>query len=207
MSGERCMPRCRGRVLRYSDCSTAGSSPISITPTVLCGPGIVPYKQEGRNERSYRKQECRMNMKRVIETINEAYPISSETEQALKDSVTECHFPKRYQLVKAGAYSKCAYFIEEGMTRSFWLVNGEEITTSFSYEGGIVFSMDELYYNKVSEEFVETLEDVVAYRALARTVSHQYRVGQLGTHYPSKRISAVAPFAQRAPHPVGRRSV
>ena len=50
------------------------------------------------------------------------------------------------------------------MTRSYWLVNGEEITTSFSCEGGIVFSMDELYYNKMSEEFVETLEDVVAYK-------------------------------------------
>lgn len=50
------------------------------------------------------------------------------------------------------------------MTRSFWLVNGEEITTSFSWEGGIVFSMDELYYNKPSEEFVETLEDVVVYK-------------------------------------------
>ena len=61
-------------------------------------------------------------------------------------------------------FCKSAYFIEKGMTRSFWLVNGEEITTSFSDEGGIVFSMDELYYNKPSEEFVETLEDVVAYR-------------------------------------------
>ena len=50
------------------------------------------------------------------------------------------------------------------MTRSFWLVNGEEITTSFAYEGSIVFSMDELYYNKISEEFVETLEEVVAYK-------------------------------------------
>ena len=116
-----------------------------------------------------------MNMKRVIETINEVYPISSETEQALKDSVTECHFPKRYQLVKAGAYSKCAYFIEEGMTRSFWLVNGEEITTSFSCEGGIVFSMDELYYNKVSEEFVETLEDVVAYRISVERLLELFR--------------------------------
>lgn len=61
-------------------------------------------------------------------------------------------------------FCKSAYFIEKGMTRSFWLVNGEEITTSFAYEGSIVFSMDELYYNKVSEEFVETLEDVEAYQ-------------------------------------------
>ena len=70
----------------------------------------------------------------------------------------------RYQLIEADKFCKSAYFIEEGMTRSFWLVNGEEITTSFACEGAIVFSMDELYYNKMSEEFVETLEDVVAYR-------------------------------------------
>ena len=116
-----------------------------------------------------------MAMKRVIETINSLYPLSADTIQALQESVTECRFPKRYQLVKAGVYVKCAYFIEQGMTRSFWLVNGEEITTSFSCEGGIVFSMDELYYNKVSEEFVETLEDVVVYRISLERLLYLFR--------------------------------
>lgn len=90
--------------------------------------------------------------------------MSDKTIQTLKESVTLCHFPKKHLLIKADIFCKSAYFIEQGMTRSFWLVNGEEITTSFAYEGSIVFSMDELYYNKVSEEFVETLEDVVAYQ-------------------------------------------
>ena len=45
-----------------------------------------------------------------------------------------------------------------------WVVDGEEVTTSFSVEGGIVFSMDELYYGRPSEEEVETLEEVEAYR-------------------------------------------
>lgn len=108
-------------------------------------------------------------METVIEKINALYPLSPETERSLLESVTECHFPRRYQLVRAGIYCKYAYFIEQGMTRSFWLVNGEEITTSFSCEGGLVFSMDELYYDKVSEEYVETLEEVLAYRiALSR---------------------------------------
>lgn len=103
-------------------------------------------------------------MMNVINKINSFYPISDDTIQTLKEHVTLCHFPKKYQLIKANMFCKSAYFIEKGMTRSFWLVNGEEITTSFSYEGGIIFSMDELYYNNVSEEFVETLEDVVAYK-------------------------------------------
>lgn len=48
----------------------------------------------------------------------------------------------------------------------FWFVNGEEIIIFFLWEGGIVFSMDELYYNKLSEEFVEMFEDVVVYKIL-----------------------------------------
>ena len=103
-------------------------------------------------------------MTNVIEMMTSLYPVSDDTIQLLKDNVTLCHFPKKYQSIKANQYSRSAYFIEKGMTRSYWLVNGEEITTSFSCEGGIVFSMDELYYNKMSEEFVETLEDVVAYK-------------------------------------------
>lgn len=103
-------------------------------------------------------------MVNIIDKINSSYPISDTTIQTLKEYVTLCHFPKKHQLIKANMFCKSAYFIEKGMTRSFWLVNGEEITTSFSDEGGIVFSMDELYYNKPSEEFVETLEEVVAYQ-------------------------------------------
>lgn len=102
-------------------------------------------------------------MTNVIDKITSLYPISDDTIRTLKESVTICHFLKTS--VDKGKYvSRSAYFIEKGITRSFWLVNGEEITTSFSWEGGIVFSMDEFYYNKLSEEFVETLEEVVAYK-------------------------------------------
>lgn len=103
-------------------------------------------------------------MKIVIEHMRSLCPISDETVEELMKCVTLCHFPKRYQLIQENRFCKYAYFIEKGMTRSFWLVDGEEITTSFSCEGGIVFSMDELYYQKKSEEFVETLEEVEAYR-------------------------------------------
>ena len=99
-------------------------------------------------------------MTNVIEMMTSLYPVSDDTIQLLKDNVTLCHFPKKYQLIKANQYSRSAYFIEKGMTRSYWLVNGEEITTSFSCEGGIVFSMDELYYNKMSEEFMQQFPQI-----------------------------------------------
>ena len=105
-------------------------------------------------------------MKFILDNMKSLCPISDETTRELKACVSFCRFPKRYQLIKENIFCKYAYFIENGLTRSFWLVDGEEITTSFAGEGSIVFSMDELYYNKVSEEFVETLEDVEAYRIL-----------------------------------------
>lgn len=114
-------------------------------------------------------------MTNIIEKMKAAYPVSDESIRLLKEQLTLCHFPKRYRLIEADKYCKAAYFIEKGMTRSFWLVNGEEITTSFSCEGGIVFSMDELYYGKLSEEYVETLEEVTAYRISLTSLLHLFQ--------------------------------
>ncbi len=114
-------------------------------------------------------------MKNVINRMKTLYPVSEETMRQLETATTLCHFPKKYRLIRAGIYCKAAYFIEKGMTRSFWLVDGEEITTSFSREGDIVFSMDELYYNQLSEEFVETIEEVEAYRIPLATLTDLFQ--------------------------------
>ena len=103
-------------------------------------------------------------MKHILDHIHALVPLSPETERALTDCLTPCRFPKRHLLVEEGRRTGTAFFIKRGLTRSYWLVNGEEITTSFSAEGSIVFSMDELYYDKPSEEYVETLEETEAYK-------------------------------------------
>lgn len=97
-------------------------------------------------------------MKCIFDKIRECYPVGEASLRALAEQLIPCRAPRRHLLVREGVYCRSAWFIEQGMTRSYWLVDGEEITTSFSTEGGIVFSMDELYYGRPSEEFVETLE-------------------------------------------------
>ncbi|MDE6825618.1 MAG: Crp/Fnr family transcriptional regulator [Paramuribaculum sp.] len=72
-------------------------------------------------------------------------------------------FPRRAFLVSEGFASGHVYFIEQGMIRCYWMVDGQEITTSFSVEGSVVFSMDEVYYGTLSEEYVQAIEPVVAY--------------------------------------------
>ena len=81
----------------------------------------------------------------------------------LHAALKPCRFGKKQLLVREGFKSGNAFFLEKGMTRSYWIVDGQEVTTSFSTEGSIVFSMDEVYYNKPSEEYVETIEPVMAF--------------------------------------------
>ena len=111
-------------------------------------------------------------MENIIKKIKQDYPVSDQSIDLLVPCLKPHRFPKKYQLIKEGIYCKVAYFIEKGMTRSYWLVDGEEITTSFSCEGNIVFSMDELYYNKLSEEFVESLEDMEVYEISLSHLTH-----------------------------------
>lgn len=117
-------------------------------------------------------------MENVRRFIRSAWPVSDAALRDLETLLVPCCFPRRYLLVQAHVRCRSAYFIEQGMTRSFWVVDGEETTTSFSLEGSIVFSMDELYYDKPSEEYVETLEEVVAYR-IAIPALRQLFVGSI----------------------------
>ncbi len=89
--------------------------------------------------------------------------ISDESERQLYSYLKPCKFAKRQLLVEEGRLSNAAFFIEHGMTRSYWLVDGMQITTSFSTEGAIVFSMDEIYYGKPSEEYVQAVEPLEGY--------------------------------------------
>lgn len=99
-------------------------------------------------------------MSNITARIRSSWPVSDKSLSELRTLLEPVRFPKKHKLVEADKRCRSAYFIERGLTRSYWVVDGNEITTSFSEEGGIVFSMDELYYDRMSEEFVETMEPV-----------------------------------------------
>ena len=102
-------------------------------------------------------------MHNIKNKMRSVWPVSESTFALLETYLVPVSFPKRHKLIESNKRCREAFFINTGITRSYWIVDGKEITTSFSEEGGIVFSMDELYYNQTSEENVETLEPVEAY--------------------------------------------
>ncbi len=100
----------------------------------------------------------------ILFWIRQEWSVSDDSIEALLKCLRPCRFGRRHMLVREGYAEGCAYFIEKGLTRSYWIVDGEEITTSFTAEGSLVFSMDEFYYNLPSQEYVETVERSEAYQ-------------------------------------------
>lgn len=98
--------------------------------------------------------------------------ISDDSINELLQKFTPVSFSKSQPIIEEGNKCGYAFFIEKGLTRSFWMVDGEEITTSFSTEGSIVFSMDEVYYGLPSEEYIEALEPVEAFSIPVSDLRH-----------------------------------
>lgn len=114
-------------------------------------------------------------IKNTIQGIRKYYPVSDESIQRLSNSLTELNLPKHYLLTKAEIKDNSVYFIEKGCTRTYFLVDGKEITNWLSREGDIVFSSSSLYHRKAGLDFVELLEDSVVFSMPIDSLNEIYK--------------------------------
>lgn len=103
-------------------------------------------------------------MENIVRTIRAYYPVSDEALAALTHGFEKQVFPAKTLIIRAGQFDRQVHFIEKGMTRSYTLHDGKEITTWFSMEGDVACGSWDLYRNKAGFEYVETLEETVRYR-------------------------------------------
>lgn len=91
------------------------------------------------------------------------YPVSDEAIQLFSLELKEQVFPPKTILIEAGKLDRRVYFIEQGITRSYILHDGNEITTWFCMEGDGTCGALSLFRNQPCFEYVETLETTRAY--------------------------------------------
>lgn len=84
-------------------------------------------------------------------------------------------FPAKRVIIQAGKLDRQVYFIERGITRSYILHNGREITTWFSKEGDIACGSWDLFRNKAGFEYVETLEETIAYTLTIKQLNELFK--------------------------------
>ena len=99
-----------------------------------------------------------------LRKMRQVTPIGDNTAALLASYLEECHFARKEMILRSGIYCRYAWFVEKGMSRHFWLEGSKESVTSFSLEGGVIFSMDEFYYGEVSQEFAQAVEPIDAWR-------------------------------------------
>ena len=120
---------------------------------------------------------CRKNefMENIIRKIRTHYPVSDEALEALASLFERFVFPSKTIVIHAGKLDRKVYFIEKGITRSYVLHNGKQITTWFSKEGDAACGSWDLYHHKPGFEYVETLEETTAYSISVEQLDELYR--------------------------------
>lgn len=116
-----------------------------------------------------------MNMDNIIRKIKEYYPVTDDSLSLLKSCFSQQTFPAKTIIIHAGHFDRQVYFIEKGITRSYILHNGKEITTWFSAEGDVACGSWDLYHGKAGFEFVETLERTSTYSISIEKLNDLYK--------------------------------
>ena len=114
-------------------------------------------------------------MENIIRKIRTHYPVSDEALEALVCLFERFVFPSKTIIIHAGKLDRKVYFIEKGITRSYVLHNGKQITTWFSKEGDAACGSWDLYRCTAGFEYVETLEETVAYAVSVEQLDGLYR--------------------------------
>ena len=114
-------------------------------------------------------------MENIIRKIKAYYPVSDEALKMLEKSLEKHTFPAKTRIIQAGKLDKQVHFIEQGITRSFILHDGKEITTWFSLEGDATCGSWDLYRHKAGFEYVETLEETTTYAISIERLNELYQ--------------------------------
>jgi CRP-like cAMP-binding protein len=98
----------------------------------------------------------------IIRYLSKYIELTEELENALTENLLIKEFPKGTILLKEGDICNECFFILKGLVRSYYMKDGEEVTTDFHMEEQVV-SPSCYGRNIPSDLFLECLEDTVAF--------------------------------------------
>jgi CRP-like cAMP-binding protein len=109
-----------------------------------------------------------------IRRLQDIRPLSAELEARIR-SLEIVQKPKGYLLLREGQREDYAWVILQGLVRSYYLKEDEEICSRFNEENQVVISVASFYGRTPGYEFVETLEDCILARIHYDELQEIYR--------------------------------
>src|SRR4051812_26304329 len=88
--------------------------------------------------------------------IEKIHAVDAPLREALLREVEEITVPKKTLLLREGQRSDWAFMVEQGLLRSYYLKDGEEVSSRFMPEGSLVVVVHSFYSRQPGYEFLET---------------------------------------------------
>lgn len=113
-------------------------------------------------------------MENIIHKIKSYYAVSDEALSLLLSHLQRVVIPPKTIIIQSQAVDRRVYFIERGIARVYIMRGGEQVTTWFCLEGDVAYSSLSLFRDQPGFEYVETLEQTVAYATTTHVLRQLY---------------------------------
>jgi CRP/FNR family transcriptional regulator, anaerobic regulatory protein len=97
----------------------------------------------------------------LIDKLNTLHPLDDVLKKKLLDISYTQHYKVGDHILREGDTCRRIALVVKGLTRSYYLIDGKDITSRFMDEGFILTSWISYYTQKPGNEFVEALEDTI----------------------------------------------
>ena len=98
-----------------------------------------------------------------FKTVSQFVSLSAESTQALGAVLTRAELRKGHVLIKQDTVCNYLYFIESGLTRTYYLKDGKDVTDWISAENSFACSIISFLTRKPDRRIVELLEPSTVY--------------------------------------------
>ena len=96
---------------------------------------------------------------KLLDQISKYIQPDALTEYFLRTQTQTTVYAKGELLSRQNTYNRNVYYIEKGLTRTFYFEKGKDITTNFYSEGKSLASIDTIFNNVPTIYNIETLEE------------------------------------------------
>lgn len=123
-------------------------------------------------------------MQSFLTFIKNITPLSHPSLDALSAMISRMDFPKGHSLLRPGGICHNFYYIEKGLTRTWYLKDGKDITDWISPEGTIAVSIISFLTRQPDRRGIELLEDstfyTLSYPELETLYRRHHEIERLG---------------------------
>ena len=97
-------------------------------------------------------------MEALLIRLNEICPLSPGLKEHLSSKIRHKECSKKEDLLRIGQISSHIYFIEEGLVRGYYDVDGKETCSWFMHDGDFIIAVKSFFLQKISLEGIMTIK-------------------------------------------------